>query len=52
MANWRKNAAAVALAKLAARGHMQKLTPEERSEIARNAVCAHWAKAEAARPTE
>jgi len=41
----RKNAAAVELSKLAARGRMKKLTPEQRSEYARNAARARWAKA-------
>jgi hypothetical protein len=40
----KKNPHAVALAKLAAKGRMQKLTPEERSEIARVAGRARWAK--------
>ena len=45
----RKNPAAVALGKRAAKARMRKLTPEERSEIARNAVTARWAKYKAAK---
>ena len=40
----KKNPAAVALSKLAARARMKKLTPSQRSEIARNAARARWAK--------
>ena len=46
MAPKKKNAAAVALSKLAAQGRMKKLTPEQRSEYARNAARARWAKRE------
>ena len=41
----KKNPAAVALSKLAAKARIVKITPEQRSEIARNAVRARWAKA-------
>lgn len=47
-----KNPHAQALAKLAAKGRMEKLTPERRQEIARKAVQARWAKAKRAAPTE
>jgi len=40
----KKNAAAVALSKLAAKARMKKLTPEQRSEYARNAAMARWFK--------
>jgi transposase len=45
MARKKKNPAAVVLSKLAAKGRMKKLTPKQRSEIARNAARARWAKA-------
>jgi hypothetical protein len=45
----RKNPHAVAMAKLgskkAAKARMEKISPERRKEIARNAVQARWAKA-------
>ena len=41
----KKNPAAVAMSKLAAKARMVKITPEQRSEIARNAATARWAKA-------
>jgi hypothetical protein len=45
----RKNPAAVTLGRLgglkSAAGRMKKLTPEQRSEIARNAVLARWKRA-------
>jgi hypothetical protein len=44
----RKNPAAVALGKRGAKARMKKLTPEKRSEVARTAVMARWAKAKAA----
>ena len=44
MAPKKKNAAAVALSKLAAKARMKKLTPEQRSEYARNAAMARWFK--------
>jgi hypothetical protein len=44
MAPKKKNAAAVELSKLAARGRMKKLTPAQRSEYARNAAKARWAR--------
>jgi hypothetical protein len=50
MTTKKKNAAAVELSKLAARGRMEKLTPEQRSEIARNAAKARWAKLKAGSP--
>jgi hypothetical protein len=40
----RKNPAAVALGKRSAAGRMEKLTPEQRSEVARKAAAARWAK--------
>jgi hypothetical protein len=46
---WQKNSAAVALSRLGApkggRARAAKLTPAQRSESARNAVQARWAKA-------
>jgi hypothetical protein len=45
MASKRKNPAAVALGRRGARVRMRKLTPEQRSEIARNAVQVRWNKA-------
>jgi hypothetical protein len=44
MARKRKNPAAVALGKRSAAGRMKKLTPEQRSAIARHAVGVRWAK--------
>jgi hypothetical protein len=41
----RKNPAAVALGKRGAKARMKKLTPEKRSEVAKKAVAARWAKA-------
>jgi len=41
----KKNPAAVALGKRGAKARMKKLTPEKRSEVARHAVQARWAKA-------
>jgi hypothetical protein len=40
----RKNPAAVALGKRSAKGRMKKISPEQRSEYARNAARAWWAK--------
>ena len=45
MASKPKNPHAVALGKRGARARNEKLSPEERSEIARNAVLARWKKA-------
>jgi hypothetical protein len=49
----RKNPAAVKLGRLgglkSAAGRMKKLTPQQRSEIARNAVLARWKKANKSR---
>jgi hypothetical protein len=45
MAKEKKNPAAVALGKLGVLGRMKKLTPAQRSDIARNAVMVRWAKA-------
>jgi hypothetical protein len=43
----KKNAAAVSLGKRSAKARMEKLTPEQRSEVARKAAAARWkAKAE------
>ena len=39
-----KNPAAVELGKRGAKARMKKLTPEKRSEVARTAVAARWAK--------
>jgi hypothetical protein len=39
-----KNPAAVALEKLGGKARAEKLTPEQRSEIARKAAKARWAK--------
>ncbi|HLJ13434.1 MAG TPA: hypothetical protein VKV15_02985 [Bryobacteraceae bacterium] len=44
MAAKRKNASAVALGRRGAKARMKKLTSEQRSEIARRAVQARWAK--------
>ncbi|MGE5567742.1 MAG: hypothetical protein ACM3S5_01780 [Rhodospirillales bacterium] len=44
MAAKRKNPAAVALGRRGAKVRMKKLTPEQRSEIARRAVQARWEK--------
>jgi hypothetical protein len=48
MAPTKKNPAAVALGKLGGRksrkGRMEKMTPEQRSEVARKAVTARWKK--------
>lgn len=44
MTSKRKNPAAVALGRRGAKVRMKKLTPEQRSEIARRAVQARWAK--------
>jgi hypothetical protein len=45
----KKNPAAVALGRLgglkSAKGRMEKINPEERKEIARNAARTRWAKA-------
>jgi GNAT superfamily N-acetyltransferase len=43
----KKNPAAVAMSRLAAKARMAKITPEQRSEIARNAARARWGKARA-----
>jgi hypothetical protein len=40
----RKNPAAVALGKRGAKARMKKMTPEQRSEVARKAVTARWNK--------
>jgi hypothetical protein len=42
----RKNPAAVALGKRGAKARMKKLTPEQRSDVARKAVTARWKKAQ------
>jgi hypothetical protein len=53
MAPKQKNPAAVALGKRSVKGRMKKLTPEQRSEYARNAAKARWAKRDkAGRPTK
>ena len=39
-----KNPNAVALGRLGAKARQEKLTPERRREIARNAIRARWAK--------
>ncbi|MBX5496489.1 MAG: hypothetical protein IRZ15_14245 [Bryobacteraceae bacterium] len=44
MASQKKNPAAVALGRRGAKARMKKLTPEQRSEVARRAVQARWAK--------
>jgi hypothetical protein len=41
----RKNAAAVELGRKGGKARVKKQTPEERSESARKAVLARWAKA-------
>jgi hypothetical protein len=51
MAPKQKNAAAVALAKLAAIGR-KNISPEKRTEYARNAAKARWAKVRAKRAAE
>jgi hypothetical protein len=49
----RKNPAAVALGRLGGRksgaARMEKLTPEQRSEVARTAALARWTQAKARR---
>ena len=45
MAKKRKDPYAVAFAKKGAKARAAKLSPEQRSEIARKAVQARWAKA-------
>jgi hypothetical protein len=40
----KKNAAAVQLGRRGAKARMKKLSPEQRSQIARNAVNARWEK--------
>jgi hypothetical protein len=45
----RKNPAAVALGKRGAKARMTKMTPEQRSEVARTAVAARWKLAAAKR---
>ncbi len=45
----RKNPYAVALARKALKARMEKLTPEQRSEIARKAAQARWSKARRAK---
>jgi hypothetical protein len=44
----KKNAAAVALSKLATVARRKKISPERRSELASHAVKARWAKAKQA----
>jgi hypothetical protein len=44
----KKNAAAVALSKLAAVARRKKISPERRSELASHAAMARWAKAKRA----
>ena len=44
----KKNPAAVALGKRSVKARMEKLTPEQRSEIARKAAQARWTKAKKA----
>jgi hypothetical protein len=44
----KKNAAAVALSKLAAVARRKKISPERRSELASHAATARWAKAKQA----
>jgi hypothetical protein len=44
VAKRRKNPAAVALARMAVKARMKKLTPARRSEIARLAAVARWGK--------
>ena len=51
MAAKKKNAAAVELSKLAAKARMTKLTPEQRSEYARNAAMARWFEAKKVKGT-
>jgi hypothetical protein len=43
----KKNAAAVALSKLAAVARREKISPERRSELASQAAKARWARAKA-----
>ena len=38
----RKNPAAVALGKRGAKARMTKMTPEQRSEVAKKAIAARW----------
>lgn len=45
----RKNPAAVALGKRGAKARLKKLTPEKRTEVAKKAAAARWAKKEAGR---
>jgi len=41
----RKNPAAVALGRRGAKARMSKMTHEQRSEVAKKAIAARWAKA-------
>jgi hypothetical protein len=50
MAPKRKNPAAVALGKRSAKARMKKLTPEQRSEYARNAAMARWFEVKKPKP--
>jgi hypothetical protein len=43
----KRNPAAVAMSRLAAKARMVKITPEQRSKIARNAARARWSKPKA-----
>jgi hypothetical protein len=42
----KKNPNAVALGRLGAKARQEKLTPEQRQEIAQKAIRARWSKAE------
>jgi hypothetical protein len=44
MVTKRKHAGAVALGRLSAKARMKKISPEQRSEIARHAAMARWFK--------
>jgi hypothetical protein len=46
----RKNPAAVLLGRKSGKARMKKLTPEKRSEVARQAAAARWAGHKAKRP--
>jgi len=45
-----KDPNAVALGRKGGKARLQKLTPEQRSDIARKAVTARWAKAKKQKP--
>jgi len=48
----KKNPAAVQLGRRGGKARLKKMTPEQRSEVARTAVRARWAKRDGARRPE